>query len=172
MAFPLRMRDQEILACLRENGRQSLTVIGRKTKTPVSTAYDRLQVLEAEVIRKYSSLLDFLKLGYLAHAFLVIGTRTRAERDDLAESLKRQFCVNSVFRICSMSEQHLLVVEVVLPGLMDMEHFLDEVNSKYEIVEQQVLHVSEELMREGFLADRETAAFVPAGQHRLEEVTR
>ena len=170
MAYPLCYRDREILSCLREDGRQALTSVGNKTGTPVSTVFDRLKVLESRVIRKHSSLLDFLKLGYLAHVFLVLGTKNRGERDGLTESLRRQPCVNAVFKICSMTDRQVVIAEVVLPGLLDVERFMEGLNKKFELVEQHIFHVSEEVLREGFLADRQTAKLIPEGQEQLEEM--
>ena len=61
-----------LFSALRNNGRISLTDLSRTTKIPVSTLYDKMRMYSSNIIKKYTVLLDFSKLGYAVrvHFFL------------------------------------------------------------------------------------------------------
>lgn len=53
----------QFLAYLRENSREKLTTISKRTKIPISTLFDMLKELQGNLITKNTVLLDFSKLG-------------------------------------------------------------------------------------------------------------
>jgi len=65
--------DQKILNVLLENSRLSYRQIARKLDISVSTVINRMDKLEREgIIKKYTSMLDFEKLGYEVEVIIEI----------------------------------------------------------------------------------------------------
>ena len=60
----IRKKELMLLACLRNNARETLTNISKKTNIPISTIFDKLKEYEKTFIKKHTSILDFKKLGY------------------------------------------------------------------------------------------------------------
>ena len=67
-----------LLSFLRDNSREKLTTISRKTGIPISTLFDLLKELNNNEITKSTVLLDFPKLGYHIHAQVFI----KVNKDD------------------------------------------------------------------------------------------
>ena len=63
--------DAGIIRALEENARLSLRKVAKKTGVSVATVMHRLKILERErIIRKYSAILDYDKLGYSLQAII------------------------------------------------------------------------------------------------------
>ena len=60
----MKQKDFKILAELRRNSRATLVEIGRKTRVPVATVFDRIVKLEKSAIARNVMLLDFARLGF------------------------------------------------------------------------------------------------------------
>ena len=58
----------QFLSCLRDNSREKLTEISKKTHIPISTLFDMLKEMQGNIITKHTVLLNFHGLGYQAHA--------------------------------------------------------------------------------------------------------
>lgn len=65
--------DKRILNILQEDSRQSLKSIAEKLGKPVSTIHERIRrLLEKGVLRKYTVLIDYEKLGYTVKALVLM----------------------------------------------------------------------------------------------------
>ncbi|MEL9909137.1 MAG: Lrp/AsnC family transcriptional regulator [Desulfurococcus sp.] len=65
--------DKKILNILQEDSRQSLKSIAEKLGRPVSTIHERIRrLLEKGVLRKYTVLIDYEKLGYTVKALVLM----------------------------------------------------------------------------------------------------
>ena len=65
--------DKKILNILQEDSRQSLKSIAEKLDRPVSTIHERTRrLLEKGVLRKYTVLIDYEKLGYTVKALVLM----------------------------------------------------------------------------------------------------
>ncbi|AFL66011.1 Lrp/AsnC family transcriptional regulator [Desulfurococcus amylolyticus] len=65
--------DKRILNILQEDSRQSLKSIAEKLGRPVSTIHERIRrLLEKGVLRKYTVLIDYEKLGYTVKALVLM----------------------------------------------------------------------------------------------------
>jgi DNA-binding Lrp family transcriptional regulator len=65
--------DKKILNILQEDSRQSLRSIAEKLGKPVSTIHERIRrLLEKDVLRKYTVLIDYEKLGYTVKALVLM----------------------------------------------------------------------------------------------------
>jgi len=61
MVEKVSKKDLIVISYLRQNARETLTRLSRKTHIPVSTIYDKLKLHEHNLITKYTSLLDLHK---------------------------------------------------------------------------------------------------------------
>lgn len=145
----INKKDLTIMQNLRKNARVSLTRMSKETGIPVSTIFDRIKSQEGKLISKYTSLLDFEKLGYSTRAKLCIKVE-REDKDELKEYLTRHQAVNSLFRINNGFD---FMVEVVFRQIMDLEEFKDKLEDRFRIQECQSYYIIEDLKREEFLTD-------------------
>ena len=84
----LKKKDLVIMSCFRENARETLTKISRRTAVPVSTVYERLKQYEQEFIKKHTSLVDFAKLGFNTRANVLVKINKEAKSGFMASLLK------------------------------------------------------------------------------------
>lgn len=144
-----REKDLLLLSHFRNNARESLTRISRKTSIPVSTIFDRLREYENTLIAKHTTLIDFRQLGFDLKAqflFKIEGSK----KDEFQRFLSRHPRINSVFRINNGFD---FLVEAIFIGLDDLDHFLDEVKI-FPIEARQEFFVLQEILREGFLSQK------------------
>jgi len=145
----MNVKDQKIIACLRQNARMPLTIMSRKIRVPVSTIFDRLKMNENEVVQKHTCLLDFPKLGYFARANIAL----KVERDDkeiLKEHLVKHHSINSVYKINNGFD---FMVEGVFKQVKDMEDFLDSLEQRFKIVDKKSFFIIDDLKRESFMSN-------------------
>lgn len=78
----LSSADRQILACLQEDPRMSMTTLAERTNSSVSPCWRRVKRLEeVGVIRGYSLLLDRKALGFGIDAFVFVKISSHSERD-------------------------------------------------------------------------------------------
>jgi DNA-binding Lrp family transcriptional regulator len=94
----MKNSDLLFLTFLRQDARQTLTDISRKTRIPISTLYDKLKHQEQSLIMKHTTLVDFALLGFNCRAKILLST-SREEKDQLKNFLGEHPCVNSLFKI-------------------------------------------------------------------------
>lgn len=145
----MKQKDLLMLAHLRNNARMSLTNISKRTKIPVSTLFDRLKANEDGIIKKYTSLIDFSKLGYHTRANIAF----RVEREDkeaLKDCLIKSDFVNSIYKI---NNGYDFMVEGVFKQVKDMHNFIENLESKFKIVDKKMFFIIEDLKRENFMSN-------------------
>ncbi len=143
----LKKNDLLFLAHLRQDSRQTLTKISRKTNMPISTLYDKLKQLEKKFIQKHTSLVDFTKFGFNFRIKLILAVN-KEQRKQLKAFLKEHASVNNLFKI---NNGYDFLVEAVFKNVNDQEDFLELIDEKFDIHEKQMFHVIEDLKRETFL---------------------
>ncbi len=148
------MKNNEalIICQLRQNARMSLTKMSRKTSIPVSTIYEKLKSYRGNLVKKYTALIDFNAFGYSTKANLFL----KFEKDDkntVRDYLMKNSRVNSLYRI---NNGYDFLVEGVFRNIKEVEDFLDNLETKFNLKEKQVYYVVDELKREDFLSDSET----------------
>ncbi len=145
----MKRQDMLVLTHLRQNARQALTKISRKTSIPVSTLHERLKHFESDYIVKYTGLLDFAKLGFNARANILVKAN-KDNKDALKGSLLKNPNVNSIYRINNGFD---FMVEVVFRYLRDVEEFIENMEEKFKIKAKEVYYIIDDLKKEEFLAD-------------------
>ena len=92
----MKQKDIKIIHELRNNARLPLTNMSRKTRIPVSTLYDRIQVQRTVCLKGFTSLIDFAKLGFKHHLFILAKA---FDKQSLLDFLQLNPNVNTIFKI-------------------------------------------------------------------------
>ncbi|MBS3097950.1 Lrp/AsnC family transcriptional regulator [Candidatus Woesearchaeota archaeon] len=145
----LAKKDLLILSELRQNARETLTKISRKTNIPISTIFDKLKIHENGVIKRYTSLIDFSKLGFYTKAQIIIKV-DREDKELLKDYLAKHQNINSIYKINNGFD---FLVEAVFRNVRDLEEFLESMGSKFRIKEKLTFYVVDDIKKEGFMAD-------------------
>jgi DNA-binding Lrp family transcriptional regulator len=141
------MEERKILRHLRLNSRKSLAKIGRECNIPASSAYNEVNRIEQSFVSKYTSLLDFNRLGLYARAHLIIGV-DRGDRKLLSEFLGKCPNVNSVYRLRG---EHDFYVDAVFKHELEVNDFVKRLKADFAVKEVVVHHILKEVQSEMFL---------------------
>ena len=124
--------DRKILNVLIDNSRLSLRQISQKTDVSVATAMQRIKKLEDEkVIKKYTTLIDYEKLGYDVEVLIEVRI-SKGRLFDMEKKLATQPNVFAVYDITGTSDAIILAR---FPSTRQMDNFLKKIQT-YEFVER------------------------------------
>jgi DNA-binding Lrp family transcriptional regulator len=143
----LKQSDLKLIALLRENSRQTLTSVSKKTRIPISTLYDKLKQHEGGIIQKHTTLLDFSKLGYNCRANMLLKTSKEC-REKLASYLKAHPAINNLFKI---NNGYDYMAEGIFSNVKELEEFMEELEQKFTVEEKKTHYIIEDLKREEFM---------------------
>ncbi|NQU78793.1 Lrp/AsnC family transcriptional regulator [Candidatus Woesearchaeota archaeon] len=143
----IKRKDLLILSHLRKNARQRLTKISRRTHIPVTTIYDNVRKFEKKYIIKHASLLDFRKLGF--NAKTKVAMKVNGSRAELLSYLQEHPNVNSLYR---MDSEFDILAELVFRELRDVDEFVEDLKSRFDVTNSLVLNITDDLKREEFLS--------------------
>ena len=132
---------------LRENSREKLTTISRKTNIPISTLFDLLKELQTGLITKSTVLLDYSKLGYHTRAKVFLKVNNDS-KDKLKNHLNLNPNVNTVFKI---NNKWNFIIETVHKNIKELDDFLEKLEDNYNIEDKQIHYLVDEVKREGFV---------------------
>ncbi|PIN86006.1 hypothetical protein COV19_06650 [Candidatus Woesearchaeota archaeon CG10_big_fil_rev_8_21_14_0_10_44_13] len=130
-------RELSILKMLRQNARISLSDIAEKTGISIGTAARSLKRSERRYVLKYSSLVDFDKLGYFVGTLFII--RPIADGKNsllLKEFLSGSRCINTMSRTIDDG----IIVEAYFRNMaefVDFRHFIGEFAD--DVVEHEII---------------------------------
>lgn len=150
----LKAKDLQLLACLRENSRQRLTKISRRTQLPVSTIFDKIGSYKS--FARFTTLINFSTIGYTAKVQLLLKAG-RDDKDKLEEYLENSENINSLYRINNGFDY---MAEGVFKTIRDVEEFLDRMESSFNIKDKVVHFVIDDIKRESFLSNPEIVGAV------------
>lgn len=145
----LKQKELLIIASLRENSRQSLTDMSKKINIPISTIFDRLRIQEKNLIQKYTSIIDFSRLGYNLKTQIVI----KVNKDDkraLKTLLMKHQNINSVYKL---GDGFDFMVEGIFRSLKEVEDFSDLLDTQLRVEKKKIYYIIEDIKREEVLAD-------------------
>lgn len=145
----LKQKELLILSLLRQNSRLSLTKMSKKINIPISTIFDKLKLHEKDMITRYTSLIDFSKLGFHTKAQIIIKAE-KNDKEQLREYMINHQNINSVYKINNGFD---FLVEAIFRNVKDLEEFLDNLESKFKIEEKLTFYVVDDIKREAFMAD-------------------
>ena len=153
----MKKSDLLFLAFLRQDARQTLTNISRKTKIPISTLYDKLRQHEKNLILKHTTLIDFTQLGFNCRAKIMLSA-AKDDKEKLKNFLKENNNINRLFKI---NNGYDFLAEGVFCNVKDLEEFMDGVEHDFTILDKKMFYVIEDLKRESFLARPDSLFPVP-----------
>lgn len=136
-------KDIKIVSYLRKNSRATLTDISKKTNVPVSTVYDRIKSTNKNIIKKYTSIVDFPKLGYNIRAQILLKAKETQKFHNL---IKQNYNINSVYRLNS---EYNYLFDVIFKTMSGMEKFNRSLDS-LDVEKVQIHFVSEQVFSENF----------------------
>ena len=144
------MKEKELLLLshLRSNARKNLTNISKETGIPISTIFDKIRKYEGDVIKKFTSLLDFGKLGYDIRVSVMLKV-DKNDRENVGNYLKNHQNVNSVFRI---NNTYDYLLECIFRNMQEVHVFMEQID-KFKILEKEQFYILEDLKREAFMTD-------------------
>lgn len=142
----LNENELKIISHLRQNSRQSLIDIARKTSIPLSTVYDKIKSHEGSTIKKFTSIVDFPSMGFSIRASVLAKGKSKALREFLARSSN----VNSLFQLGGSYDYS---IDCIFRYMKEMDSFMERLD---ELSDRKEVHfVTEELRREDFLNNAE-----------------
>lgn len=140
-------KDKQILRYLRKNARTKITDIAKETGIPASTIYDRVRINDKKIVKKHTTLVDFTKLGFNAKAQIALKV-SRKDTYKLYDFLKEHTNVNSLYRVNFGFD---FLIEVIFQNMNNVEDFIHEIESKFDIEEKHIFNVIDEIKREAFM---------------------
>lgn len=146
----LKKEDLEIIMCLRNNSRMTLTDISKKTGVPISTIYDKMKTDKFRIIQQNVSLIDFTKLG-MACRILVAIKINKAQREEMKEFIHKNHNINSFYKI---NNDYDFLIEALFRNVKEVEEFLEKLDERFEIQQKDVYYIIDEIKREQFLTDQ------------------
>lgn len=149
MYMKLKEQDLRLVAYLRQNSRENLTRLSKKTQIPVSTIFDKLRNRTGYLIKRNTCLIDFNKIGLSTRAQVVMKVKPE-ERVGLKEYLLKNRNVNTLLKI---NNGYDFMIDVVFRNLKELEEFLEKTEDNFRIKSKQVYYVIDEIESEKFLAD-------------------
>ncbi|HLD15102.1 MAG TPA: Lrp/AsnC family transcriptional regulator [Candidatus Nanoarchaeia archaeon] len=152
----INKKEMMIVSCLRKNARETLTKISRETGIPVSTIFDNIRRNFNNLVIKHTALIDFSKIGYSTRATITLKLALKEEKEAVKEYLLKNKSVNSFYKI---NNGYDFLVEGIFHDLSELEMFLDDIESKFKIVEKRVYYIIQELKREEFMANPSLSNF-------------
>ena len=141
-------KEQQIISHLRKDARTSLASISNDVKMPLSTTYDRINRLQQnQVIKKFTALVDFSKLGYHYHGKIALRISKRHKKE-LLSFLQNHPAVNSLHEINNGFD---FLVEVIHKDIKEYLEFIDQLHESFEIQELHQYQIIKEIETEKFL---------------------
>ncbi|MDP2906637.1 MAG: Lrp/AsnC family transcriptional regulator [Nanoarchaeota archaeon] len=145
----MKKTDLLIISSLRQNAREKLTEMSKKTRIPVSTIFDRIKTHEGGIIKKHTALVDFGKLGYNTRANIILKVN-KNDREAMKEFLMKHNSINSAFKI---NNGYDFLIEAIFSNMKEVEDFTDLLEEKFSIKAKQVFYIIDDLKKEEFLSN-------------------
>lgn len=146
----MKENDMKILSNLRENSRESLTRLSKKTRIPVSTLFERIKTYDNKIIKKYTSIINFDEIGYKTRAHILVRPWPET-KNKVEEFLQKSSIVNSLYKVSTNFEY---LTEIICKDMQEFHNFLEKLEA-LKLEQKEVLFVIAELRKEEFLTKSE-----------------
>ena len=141
--------DFLIVSELRTDARAPVLFISDTLRLSRVTIAQRLKKLQETIIRKYTALVDFRKLGFSVKLLFSI-TLAPHDKNIFAKYIQKHPSVNNFYSTAHGADY---LVEMIFQTQTEAERFLEQLSSAFSIVQQQVYYLDQELVRESFFPD-------------------
>jgi len=142
-------QDRQIISLLRQDSRKRLTELSRKTGVPVSTLFTKLNKYHGTYISKFTCLLNHDKLGYSIMVKVLLRVN-KTDKQKVCNFLKNTPNINSIYKLTNGYDYF---VQGYFKGLLQLERFIEELETRHKILKTQVFYVVDKVKEEGFLTD-------------------
>jgi Lrp/AsnC family transcriptional regulator for asnA, asnC and gidA len=120
--------DLAILRSLIENSRITISQMSKEIDVPDATISNRLKKLETDVIKRYTMIPDWKKLGLDITAIIIIQTESE-KHESVKEELSR---LEEASEVYSVSGEYDILIKVWVPGIDELNQLI---NSKIRSVD-------------------------------------
>ena len=142
----MKQKKLGLLECLRENSREKLTSISRKTHIPISTLFDMLKELQDGIIQRCTILLNFEELGYHTRAHVFI----KVDSDD-KERLQRHLQLHGqVNTLQKTNNGWNFIVEFICKNIKELDKIIEKIKVEYRVGDLKIHYLIEDIKKEGF----------------------
>lgn len=138
-----RSLSTQILALLRENGREKDTDMARQLHVPLATVFLKHKKMDQKCIKKYAALIHFAKLGFFLRYFIYVRLKNK---EDIAMPLFGHTSINAIFAV---NNGFHFVLDTYFKDLNDFETFKEELNKN--IMFSKIVPLMEAITEEEFL---------------------
>ena len=138
----INKKEVKVLIDIRQDSRQSISELSRKTDIPSATLRDVLRRLKKRgIIDRHASLIDFKNLGFNIRTIIFLKSENKHNLLDFILSNKN---VNSVQRI---THGYDYLIETLFENLTDYVNF-KEILHEFSIVKLKEHHILEDIKKE------------------------
>ena len=120
--------DTAILRSLIKNSRITISQMSKEIDIPDATISHRLKKMEDEIIKRYTLILDWQKIGLEITAIIIIQTESEKHEIDKDE-LSR---LEEVSEVYSVSGEYDILIKVWVPGIEELNQLI---NSKIRSID-------------------------------------
>ena len=145
------LKTLQLLTYLRQNSREKLTTISKKTNIPISTLFDMLKELQGDLITKSTVLLDFSKLGYHTRANIFLKVN-KENKEKLRNHLNLHPNINTIYKV---NGGWNFLIETIHKNIKELDQFLENLDDKYMVEDKQIHYLIDEIKKEGFKVEKE-----------------
>jgi DNA-binding Lrp family transcriptional regulator len=120
--------DTAILRSLIKNSRITISQMSKEIDVPDATISHRLKKMEDEIIKRYTLILDWQKIGLEITAIIII--QTESEKHEIVKGeLSR---LEEVSEVYSVSGEYDILIKVWVPGIEELNQLI---NSKIRSID-------------------------------------
>ena len=134
-------KNRIIINKLRQNSRASLIGLSNETGFPVSTIYDKIKRMEQGVIKRYTVIIDFEKLGYKLHLLFMIKSN---QTNKLAKELITHPNVNTML---ITNNEYNVLLECFFRNAREMNQFT-HILDNFHIKGKKMFYILDDVKRE------------------------
>lgn len=120
--------DTAILRSLIKNSRITISQMSKEIDIPDATISNRLKKLEDDVIKRYTMILDWQKIGLDITAIIIIQTESE-KHESVKEELSK---LEEVSEVYSVSGEYDILIKVWVSGIEELNQLI---NSKIRSVD-------------------------------------
>ena len=141
-------KDRKILDCLRKDGRMSAVAMAEALEVPRATVQERLaRLMEKGVIRRFSAILDYPRLGLGVVAYILVSFRSdsKTSQRELAEKIAG---IQGVHEVALIAGEWDIILKVRGPSVEEIGRLVLDRLRKTEGVEKTQTCVSFDVVKE------------------------
>ncbi|HML05021.1 MAG TPA: Lrp/AsnC family transcriptional regulator [Methanobacterium sp.] len=113
--------DTAILRSLIKNSRITISQMSKEIDVPDATISNRLKKLEDDVIKRYTMILDWQKIGLDITAIIIIQTESE-KHESVKEELSK---LEEVSEVYSVSGEYDILIKVWVPGIEELNQLIN-----------------------------------------------